>query len=72
MDKLKIKVMKLLITVTGLFILVIVSAWILSIGIDKQFVVDCYQWQDYESKYPLFELKASLVEACAEEGIEIK
>lgn len=64
--------MKSWITIIGLIAIVGFFTWILNMGGNKQFVVDCETWQRYEREYVLFELEANLTALCELEGVQIK
>lgn len=48
-----------------------VMVFLVCVGAKRQMVVDCMKYQEYEQKYPAFELATSTQALCEEVGISI-
>ena len=49
----------------------IIIGFVLKIGLQKQEVVECYKYQDYEKSYANFQLNDEQIDRCLALGVEI-
>ena len=49
----------------------IIVGFVLKIGLQKQELVDCYKYQDYEKTYSDFQLQDEQIDRCLALGVEI-
>jgi hypothetical protein len=57
--------------IIGIIVIVLGLIYSIKIGIEKQEIVDCYKWKNYETKFADFELNEKDVARCDLLGIKI-
>jgi hypothetical protein len=57
--------------IVGIIVIVLGLIYSIKIGLEKQEIVDCYKWKNYEAKFVDFELNEKDVARCDLLGIKI-